>query len=501
MGRTETVEELELAAARRALEKARTAPPLGLQEAEGWWKGELETNVTMDAEDLLLREFLGIRQENDTAGAAAWIRSKQRSDGTWATYHGGPGDLSTTVEAYCALRLAGDDPVDAHMARAAAFVRDAGGVENSRVFTRIWLALFGLWPWEDLPTLPPEIVALPAWVPCNIYDFGCWARQTAVAITVVGAYRPVRPAVVRHRGAADVQGPRPPGTVAARLDRTFRPARPRPPALRADREPAAAAPDGAGGSAAQGRDLDRPAPGGRWQLGGHPTAVGLLDPRVASAGLPPRPPRARRGLRGPRALSRARRTAYADSRPVSPRSGTRRSPSIGARRRRGRSPDDEALQRATSAGRSARRSACAATGRCADHGSPREAGRSSSRTTTTPTSTTPPRSCSRVAPRRLRGPDRARGRGATCGRLDRGHGVQGRRVGCLRRRQRSADPLRAPLLRFRRGHRPPERGRHRPRRRDARPRAVGGSRGARRGGRLAARASRRRTEPGSDVGA
>ena len=211
MGRTETVEELELAAARRALEKARRHL-LGLQEAEGWWKGELETNVTMDAEDLLLREFLGIRQENDTAGAAAWIRSKQRSDGTWATYHGGPGDLSTTVEAYCALRLAGDDPVDPHMARAAAFVRDAGGVENSRVFTRIWLALFGLWPWEDLPTLPPEIVALPAWVPCNIYDFGCWARQTAVAITVVGAYRPVRPTVfgieeLRTCKAPDRPGP------------------------------------------------------------------------------------------------------------------------------------------------------------------------------------------------------------------------------------------------------------------------------------------------------
>ncbi len=166
---------------------------LALQHPAGWWQGELQTNVTMDAEDLLLREFLGIRRDHETAEAAAWIRSKQGPDGTWATYHGGPGDLSTTVEAYCALRLAGDDPGAPHMARAAAFVRDSGGVEASRVFTRIWLALFGWWSWDDLPTLPPEIVALPAWVPCNIYDFGCWARQTAVAITVVGAYRPVRP--------------------------------------------------------------------------------------------------------------------------------------------------------------------------------------------------------------------------------------------------------------------------------------------------------------------
>ena len=56
------------------------------QAAEGWWKGELETNVTMDAEDLLLREFLGIRDEQVTDETARWIRSKQRADGTWATF-------------------------------------------------------------------------------------------------------------------------------------------------------------------------------------------------------------------------------------------------------------------------------------------------------------------------------------------------------------------------------------------------------------------------------
>src|SRR5579862_92439 len=88
---------------------------LELQSPDGWWKGELETNVTMDAEDLLLRQFLGIRTDAQTQGTARWIRSQQRADGTWATFYGGPSDLSTTVEAYVALRLAGD-PVDApHM--------------------------------------------------------------------------------------------------------------------------------------------------------------------------------------------------------------------------------------------------------------------------------------------------------------------------------------------------------------------------------------------------
>ncbi|MGH2902006.1 MAG: terpene cyclase/mutase family protein, partial [Solirubrobacteraceae bacterium] len=164
-----------------------------LQQRAGWWRGELETNVTMDAEDLLMREFLSIRTAAETAGAARWIRGQQRGDGTWGNYHGAPGDLSTTIEAYLALRLAGDAPEQPHMDRAARWVREQGGVEQARVFTHIWLALFGLWSWDLVPAAPPEVVLLPRWAPLNIYSFACWARQTAVAIALVCAHRPVRP--------------------------------------------------------------------------------------------------------------------------------------------------------------------------------------------------------------------------------------------------------------------------------------------------------------------
>ncbi|MEJ3658228.1 squalene--hopene cyclase [Actinomycetes bacterium KLBMP 9759] len=163
------------------------------QHEQGWWKGELETNVTMDAEDLLLREFLGIRTEQETREAARWIRSQQRDDGTWANFRGGPADLSTTVEAWVALRLAGDEPDAEHMRRAARYVLAWGGVERTRVFTRIWLALFGLWSWDDLPDMPPELIFLPRWFPLNVYDWACWARQTVVPLTVVATLRPSRP--------------------------------------------------------------------------------------------------------------------------------------------------------------------------------------------------------------------------------------------------------------------------------------------------------------------
>jgi squalene-hopene/tetraprenyl-beta-curcumene cyclase len=139
-----------------------------------------------------MREFLGIRTEEQSRQSALWIRSQQRSDGSWASFFGGPPELSTTVEAYVALRLVGD-PADAeHMKRACEIIRDMGGLEKTRVFTRIWVALFGLWSWDDLPAMPPEMILLPSWFPLNIYDFGCWARQTVVPLTIVTTHRPVR---------------------------------------------------------------------------------------------------------------------------------------------------------------------------------------------------------------------------------------------------------------------------------------------------------------------
>ena len=178
--------------ARETLDRA-VGHLLGRQHEDGWWQGELQTNVTMDAEDLLLREFLRIRTPEETDAAARWIRSQRRADGTWSNFAGGEANLSTTVEAYVALRLAGDAPDAGHMAETAAWIRDRGGIPATRVFTRIWLALVGQWSWDDLPVMPPELIYLPAWAPFNVYDWACWARQTIVPLTVVGSLRPSRP--------------------------------------------------------------------------------------------------------------------------------------------------------------------------------------------------------------------------------------------------------------------------------------------------------------------
>src|ERR1700736_1889507 len=71
-----------------------------LQYPDGHWRGLLETNVTMDAEDMLVREFLGARDPGRSQRSARWIRGHQAADGSWPKFSGGPGDVLTTIEAY-----------------------------------------------------------------------------------------------------------------------------------------------------------------------------------------------------------------------------------------------------------------------------------------------------------------------------------------------------------------------------------------------------------------
>jgi squalene-hopene/tetraprenyl-beta-curcumene cyclase len=162
------------------------------QDAEGWWSGELETNVTMTAEHVLLCKFLGVPLDDIRDGAINQILHTQRSDGSWALYYDGPADLSTTIEAYVALKVLGVDRHRDEMRNAYNVIMRLGGVANARVFTKIWLALFGVYPWDGVPSLPPEIVYFPLWMPFNLYDFACWARGTVAPLTIVVSMKPVR---------------------------------------------------------------------------------------------------------------------------------------------------------------------------------------------------------------------------------------------------------------------------------------------------------------------
>jgi squalene-hopene/tetraprenyl-beta-curcumene cyclase len=155
------------------------------------WCAELESNASITAEYVMLFQALGLDLGARREPIVRWLLSRQKADGSWGIAFNLPGDVSTTVETYLALRLLDVPPEDERMLRAERFVRAAGGVARVRVFTRINLALFGLFPWSAVPSVPPEAVLLPASAPINVYRLSSWARSTMVPLFIVLHHRPV----------------------------------------------------------------------------------------------------------------------------------------------------------------------------------------------------------------------------------------------------------------------------------------------------------------------
>jgi squalene-hopene/tetraprenyl-beta-curcumene cyclase len=175
---------------------------LELQRPDGIWVGELESNATMTAQHLFWHHFLGLRTPDLDRRIANELMARMREDGTWSIWYEGPPDLSTSIEAYVACRLAGVDPGPA----ALAYIRREGGIPKSRIFTKCFMALIGQWPWQRMVPIPPELVLLPPSAPASIYNFACWARQTFVALAVAQSLRPVRHADVDLREIGAMPG-------------------------------------------------------------------------------------------------------------------------------------------------------------------------------------------------------------------------------------------------------------------------------------------------------
>ena len=166
---------------------------LSVQYQDGYWWAELESNPSMEAEYLLLTYFLDVVDKERWRKLTNYLLNKQRDDGSWGQYYGAPGDLSTSVECYLALKLAGVSPDRPEMRKAREFILSKGGVPKVRIFTKIWLSMFGQWEWEGTPIMPPELMLLPNWSPINIYEFSSWARATIVPMMIILTERPVRP--------------------------------------------------------------------------------------------------------------------------------------------------------------------------------------------------------------------------------------------------------------------------------------------------------------------
>ena len=173
----------------RAIAATRSALA-GAQSERGFWLFELEADCTIPAEYILMLHFLGEGNPALEAKLANYLRGRQAAHGGWPLYQGGALDVSCTVKAYYALKLAGDAPDAPHMVRAREAILARGGAARANVFTRITLALFGQVPWRAVPYIPVEIMLLPRWFPFHLDKVSYWSRTVMVPLFILCTERP-----------------------------------------------------------------------------------------------------------------------------------------------------------------------------------------------------------------------------------------------------------------------------------------------------------------------
>ena len=175
----------------QAVERAASAL-LAQQKAEGFWCGELLADTTLESDYILLQLWL---HQPDGAvwnpptrtrieKAARSILTRQLADGGFNIYSGGPSEINATVKAYCALKLAGISTDAEPMRIARERILALGGLQAANSYVKINLSLFGLYPREHVPSVPPEITLLPGDV---LYEMSSWTRSILVPLSIVQA--------------------------------------------------------------------------------------------------------------------------------------------------------------------------------------------------------------------------------------------------------------------------------------------------------------------------
>jgi squalene-hopene/tetraprenyl-beta-curcumene cyclase len=186
-----------------------------IQNPDGHWCGELEGDTILESEYILTMYFIGRLDSAKVRKAANYIRQKQLPEGGWAIYEGGPAEVSASAKAYFVLKLMGDAPDAPHMRKARQVICRLGGLDATNSFTRIYLAIFGQYPWERCPAVPPEIILLPLSAPINLYEMSSWSRGIVVPLAIIWGVKPSC-AVPESAGIKELMLDNPPSTNARR---------------------------------------------------------------------------------------------------------------------------------------------------------------------------------------------------------------------------------------------------------------------------------------------
>src|SRR6267143_7101286 len=162
------------------------------QRPEGYWIGELMVDSTLVSDTIAYHHWNGKVDTVWQRKAINHIFSLQLPDGGWNIYYGGPSDVNATIKAYLALKLAGVLVTDPRMLRARQTALSLGGVPRMNTFSKLYLALLGLFPWDYVPTIPCEIILIGKWFHVNFNEMSNWSRSMLVPLAIINHFKPTR---------------------------------------------------------------------------------------------------------------------------------------------------------------------------------------------------------------------------------------------------------------------------------------------------------------------
>ena len=165
---------------------------LGQQHADGYWCGELEADVMLEADYIFMHTLLGTGDPGKMQRATNEILRHQNTDGGWSLYPGGPSNINYGVKAYLALKLMGFTGDRPEMVKAREWVLAHGGVVECNTFTKMYLCALGQYDYDAVPAVPPEIILFPDWFYFNIYEISAWSRAILVPLSIIYAKKPFK---------------------------------------------------------------------------------------------------------------------------------------------------------------------------------------------------------------------------------------------------------------------------------------------------------------------
>jgi squalene-hopene/tetraprenyl-beta-curcumene cyclase len=169
---------------------------LSTQNPEGFWVGELMVDSTILSDLVVYHHWDGERDREWERKAVNHLFAMQLPDGGWNIYHGGPSEINATIKAYLALKLAGVPVKDPRMLKAREMALHLGGVPRMNTFSKLYLALIGLYSWEYVPTIPCEVLLIGKWFFVNFWEMSNWSRGMLVPLAIINHFKPTHPVKV-----------------------------------------------------------------------------------------------------------------------------------------------------------------------------------------------------------------------------------------------------------------------------------------------------------------